>query len=90
MDWRRGPVYHDSNLVLDQCLAGEGVAVGDNLLAFNELEAGRLTKPFELSIPTGSYYLVLRNGDQLSPRLEVFRDWLCDACERQQRDSDRW
>ena len=90
VDWQRGPVYHDSNLTLDACLAGEGVAVGDNLLAYADLEAGRLVKPFRLAIPTGSYYLVTRNEATLPARLLAFRDWLCAAAAQQQRDSARW
>jgi LysR family glycine cleavage system transcriptional activator len=67
----------DSGLVLEAAIAGQGVALTRSLFAVGELEAGRLVRPFELSVPDSyGYYLTWHAGAPLSREGESFRDWL--------------
>jgi LysR family glycine cleavage system transcriptional activator len=55
---------------------GHGVTLGDVFLDSLELEAGRLVRPFELSIPFGAYWLVAPDFELLSEPARAFTDWL--------------
>lgn len=90
VDWSAGHIFHEATLALEAALAEEGVAMGDNLLALRELEAGRLVKLFPQACPTGSYYLATWRNAVLDPTLAVFREWLLSACAEQQLRCDRW
>ena len=90
VDWSKGAVYHNSSLVLDAAVAGQGVAIGDNLLAFSELDAGRLVKPFAATLPSGSYYLVRSDSDDERPALRTFDAWLVNEFAHQAAASATW
>jgi LysR family glycine cleavage system transcriptional activator len=46
-------------------------------LVADDLAAGRLVRPFELSLPAGfAYYLVYPPGALKRPNVKAFRDWL--------------
>ena len=90
VDWSKGLIYHDSSLVLDAAVAGQGVAVGDNLLAFEELAAGRLVKPFGPTLRSGSYYLLKPERGREHPALAAFETWLVDETTLQAREGSRW
>ena len=77
-------------LALDAALAGEGVAIGDSLLAFPDLEAGRLVKPFDLTLATGAYYFLSPETESEPEKLTAFREWLLAEAETQARASARW
>ena len=63
----------------DAVIAGLGVGLGNTMLAGADLEAGRLVKPFELSLKleTG-YFLVYWPGALKRPKIKAFRDWMID------------
>jgi LysR family glycine cleavage system transcriptional activator len=90
VDWSKGAVYHDSGLVLDAAAAGQGVAVGDNVLAFEALEDGRLIRPFVQTCPSGSYYFVKPAPDLQHPALPTFETWLVQECADQATRSAKW
>lgn len=90
VDWSKGAVYRDSSLVLDAAAAGQGVAIGDNLLAFEALEAGNLVRPFSATCPSGSYYLVKPEVDRQHPALASFEVWLVNEFITQAGKSARW
>ena len=73
MDWRmwlmasgeddvdagKGPGYQHSNLVLLAAEQGDGVALARSVLVQDALAAGRLVKPFDITMPTEyAYYMV--------------------------------
>ena len=68
-----------TNLMIDAVIAGLGVGLGNTMLAGADLEAGRLVKPFELSLKleTG-YFLVYWPGALKRPKIKAFRDWMID------------
>lgn len=66
--------FNDVALVLQAAVAGHGVALGDDLLAADDLKAGRLLKPFDARARCGTYWLL---GVAFRSRAQrVFRDWL--------------
>jgi len=68
-----------SNLMIDAAIAGLGVGLGNTMLAGADIKAGRLVKPFDLSLKleTG-YYLVYGPGALKRPKIKAFRDWMFD------------
>ena len=75
----RGTVFNDSAVMLQAAISGQGVALIDELFAANALARGDLVKPFDISIPGGSYWLVARSFNNLSPGARSFADWLTNA-----------
>lgn len=76
-DPTRGPAFTDSSLVLQAAVDGQGVALGRSALAAADLEAGRLVKPFDISLPAVfAYYLVCPEATADHPKIASFRSWL--------------
>lgn len=58
-------------------VSGQGVALGSKALALEHLAAGRLVRPFKLSLVTDfAYYVVCEKGRADEPDLLAFRRWL--------------
>lgn len=80
LDWpepQRGPKFDDGPLLLRAALQGDGVALGRQWLAIEELRAGRLVAPFEFAVRDDfAYWIVWPTGRALSPAATHFRDWL--------------
>ncbi|WP_276118883.1 LysR substrate-binding domain-containing protein [Pararhizobium qamdonense] len=72
----RGPIFADCALALQAAMRGHGIALVDAILAQDDLDAGRVIQPFELSVPQGAYFLVARDFDQLSPQAVAFAAWM--------------
>ena len=72
-----GTVIDDANLVLQTALDGQGVALGILPFVEEELQAGRLLRPFDLAIDPGqAYYLIHRKNSRDKASVNVVRDWL--------------
>lgn len=78
-DAMRGPIFTDGALTLQAALRGHGVALVDAMLAQDDLDAGHVIQPFDLSVPFGAYFLVTRDFTQLSPQALAFVAWMA-AC----------
>ena len=77
VDASRGPRFSHSNLALQAAVHGQGVAIGSTALAEDDLAAGRLVRPFEVSVPVNlCYYVVTAPGAAARPKVRAFRDWL--------------
>jgi LysR family glycine cleavage system transcriptional activator len=68
--------FNDAALVLQATADGQGIALGDELLAGEDLRAGRLLRPFELETRCGSYWLLWHRAMPNKGALRNFRDWL--------------
>ncbi|MEX2200227.1 MAG: transcriptional regulator GcvA [Dongiaceae bacterium] len=77
---KSGTIYHDTNFALDAAVLGEGVAVGDDCLAYVDLKAGRLVRPFPLALISGSYFLIYPGDGATERQLAPFREWLLAEC----------
>ncbi len=84
VDPTRGPIFTDSSMLIQAAMAGQGVALARGVLAADELAAGRLVRPFTLSLPTEyAYYLVCPQNTAEQPKIAAFRDWLLDEARRE-------
>lgn len=69
--------FNASNLMIDAAIAGLGVGLGNTMLAAADLKAGRLVKPFDLSLQLDTgYFLVYGPGALKRPKIKAFRDWM--------------
>jgi LysR family transcriptional regulator, glycine cleavage system transcriptional activator len=77
VDPAQGIVFSDMHLVIAAALAGQGIAIGDPIIAGGALSAGRLVRPFPLAIrASSSYYLVADRGRMKQPLVRAFRTWI--------------
>ena len=74
-------------MALDAAVDGQGVALGRSALAAWDLIAGRLVRPFELSLPVPyAYWIVCPKATAKLPKIALFRDWLlAEAAEDERR-----
>jgi LysR family glycine cleavage system transcriptional activator len=83
----QGPIFSHSSMVLQAAIHGQGVALGNSVLAKPEIESGRLVTPFnEVLVSKNAFYLVCREGQVDSPKIVAFRNWLLDAVRLEQED----
>lgn len=77
IDASRGPRFSHTYMALQAAIDGRGVALGQGLLAADDLMHGRLVEPFDLRLPAGfGYYLVCPEAAATRPKVVAFRDWL--------------
>ena len=79
LELRRGFSFNYSNLMLQAAVDGLGIALANTMLTGDDLRAGRLVKPFDLSVPLDTAYYVVYSKEALKrPKIRAFRDWLMD------------
>lgn len=84
IDADRGTFFVDSSLLVQAAVAGQGVALARSVLVRDELAAGRLVKPFELSLPAEfAYYIVCPEYAAERPKIAAFREWLFAERDRE-------
>jgi LysR family glycine cleavage system transcriptional activator len=72
-----GLTFSGTHLALDAAIAGHGVVLAYSAIASDDLEAGRLVRPFALALPgLFAYYVVTAPGALERPKVRAFRDWL--------------
>lgn len=72
-----GIVFSDMNLVMSAAIAGQGIALGDDLTGRRALIDGRLVRPFERSIKSPrAYFLVHEHAKSDHPVLDAFVSWI--------------
>jgi LysR family glycine cleavage system transcriptional activator len=77
VDVSRGLRFSHTHILLQAAIDGRGVALGQLALAADDLAAGRLVAPFELSLPAGyAYYVVYLPGAADRPKIKAFREWI--------------
>lgn len=87
-DDKRGLHFTQTSLGIQAALDGQGVALGDSNLVADDLAAGNLVKPFELSLKAPSsfsYHVITRLDTADAPIVNAFRDW-CLAEAQEGRD----
>lgn len=83
IDWRRGPGFSDSSMVIEAAAAGQGVALGHRWLAAADLESGRILMPFGPVVPSKfAYYLVSPPAVAERRRVRLLREWLLEEAKR--------
>ncbi|WP_395671477.1 LysR substrate-binding domain-containing protein, partial [Phenylobacterium sp.] len=72
-----GPRYSDASLVIDEAVAGKGVALIKRTLAERDIQAGRLASLLPDVTPLKFvYWLVWPRGRTLLPPVRAFIAWL--------------
>jgi LysR family transcriptional regulator, glycine cleavage system transcriptional activator len=83
-DWR-GPIFQ-AHLAIDAAEAGQGFALGDQILCTDSLLEGWLARPFSLDMKDhGSYFMVREKGSKESAPARAFREWLMSEIGETQR-----
>jgi LysR family transcriptional regulator, glycine cleavage system transcriptional activator len=84
-DDKRGLHFGQTSLTVQAAIDGHGVALGDSNLVADDLAAGRLVKPFELSLrapPQFAYHVISPLDSTQNPLVDAFRQWcLAEAKE---------
>ena len=67
----------DSMMLTQAAVDGLGVAIGRTSLSGGHIAAGRLVRPFAVTMPAEyAYWVVCPEGSETRPRLRAFIDWL--------------
>lgn len=83
----QGPVFSHSMLVLQAAALGQGIALGNTILARPELDAGRLIMPFEEKVASrDAFYLVCDEAQADLGKIAAFRTWILAQVEEEQYD----
>jgi LysR family transcriptional regulator, glycine cleavage system transcriptional activator len=78
VDPERGLRFSSSVVATQAAVEGQGVLLGRSLIVADDLSAGRLVRPFDISCPVKfAYYLI--HPPQVAARRKVamFKDWIC-------------
>jgi len=76
---RRELQFSQTSLALQAAARGHGVALGSRVLAGNDLEEGRLVRPFAYgSRMSFAYYMVCPEALAGEPRIAAFREWIIE------------
>lgn len=72
-----GVIFSDANLVQSAAIAGQGLAIGDNMVSGDALEKGLLIRPFEKSIESPRAYYLVASPEKVERKdVSAFIDWL--------------
>lgn len=75
--------FPHAGLALEVAAQGQGIAMGDNLTATEDLASGRLVRPFAASVTSlGQYALVCERIRLEKPAVLQFLDWLSEQFEQ--------
>jgi len=77
VDHTRGPKFSHTHMVMQACIAGEGIALGRSAMIQSELDSGRLVRLFDFSVTSEvAYYFVCPENAIERFKIKAFRDWL--------------
>lgn len=77
VDSTHGISFNSVSLALSAAIDGQGVVLTLQALAADDIAAGRLVTPFQLSLPMDhAYYLISLEEQAELPKIELFREWL--------------
>jgi LysR family transcriptional regulator, glycine cleavage system transcriptional activator len=83
VDPYRGPRFESSDHAVQAAVQGEGVVLGRSALVADDLRAGRLVRPFSMSLPADlAYYVAYPAQTAQRPKVQAFRDWLVEEVTR--------
>ncbi len=86
-DIDRGPIFNQASMAIDAAIDGQGIALARTALAAWDLCAGRLVRPFAVSLKAPyAYWIVCPKSTADLPKIATFRDWLlAEAAEDARR-----
>ncbi len=73
----RGLVFDTQQLAAQYAMSGDGLTLADPLLFSEDINAGRLARPFDIWLDEGyGYYLTTHPEDLSNEAVALFRSWL--------------
>lgn len=86
--WReplaRARTITQAHHTLQAAMDGAGIALGRIAVGAADLEAGRLVRPFSLTLPTPhAFWFVTARGRLTEPPIRAFLEWLSEEIDRQ-------
>lgn len=72
----RGTRFFDAGNAIDSAVAGQGLALGDTILAADDVAAGRLVRPYAQTAIYDAYHLVAPAPHFRRPPVKAFVDWV--------------
>jgi LysR family glycine cleavage system transcriptional activator len=83
-DWR-GTVFQN-HLAIEAAEAGQGFALGDQILCTDSIVEGWLVRPFTIDIKDhGNYWIVRAEGSKETAPARAFREWLMSEMAETQK-----
>ncbi|CDG19936.1 Glycine cleavage system transcriptional activator [Xenorhabdus poinarii G6] len=84
---QQGPIFSHSAMVIQAAVHGQGIALANNVMAQNEIDAGRLVCPFnDVLVSKNAFYLVCHDNQAELGKIAAFRKWiLTQAAIEQER-----
>jgi LysR family glycine cleavage system transcriptional activator len=77
IDATRGPRFNDVAMSTQTAVDGHGIALTSDILAADDLAAGKLVRPFELSVSMDfGYFIVCPKENAGNRKVAAFRAWL--------------
>ncbi|PAJ72277.1 transcriptional regulator [Pseudoalteromonas sp. NBT06-2] len=81
----QGPIFSHSSMVLQAAVHGQGVALGNSVLAKPDIDSGRLIIPFSHYLESkNAFYLVFRESQSDLGKIVSFKDWMLDLVAQEQ------
>jgi LysR family transcriptional regulator, glycine cleavage system transcriptional activator len=82
IDLNRGPRFNNVYLAIDAAVAGQGVVLAPGALVADDVAAGKLVRPFALSLKgTMAFYVVAPKAGSKRPKVNAFRRWLLSEAQ---------
>ncbi len=89
VDAARGLSFSPSHLVINAAIDGLGVALAKNSWVAEDLELGRLVRPFDISLQVDSaYYMVFPKERAEDMHIATFVDWMHREAARESSATD--
>ena len=86
-DVKRGLRFNHSNHALDAALEGAGLLLTQNILAYDDLQSGRLVMPFDVTLPSGrSYFFVYPKSKEHDDKIKALHAWVMDEVARMESE----
>jgi len=80
----KGTIIDDTNVLIQAAVDGQGVALGSTTFVQDLIDAGRLVKPFDITLVNDfAYYIVCPPAHLKNPSVQAFRDWLLGLASEQ-------
>jgi LysR family glycine cleavage system transcriptional activator len=78
----KGTTIDDTNVLIQAAVDGQGVALGSTTFVEDHIEAGRLVKPFDITLVNDfAYYIVYPESHLDNPAVCAFRNWLLELLD---------
>lgn len=80
----KGTIIDDTNVLIQAAVDGQGIAMGSTTFVQDLLDAGKLIKPFDITLVNEfAYYIVYPQAHLKNPSVKAFKNWLVELVDEQ-------